>query len=256
MGGQDPGYQALITKSLTAVGQTMDITSPNGATAIVQVNGVWSGGSLTVEGSNDGASYDPILLLDRSTNLVVNSISSNGFYTANTNGFQFLQIRVSTLVSGTAVVNVYGSDATSFDSNVDLIRGGTDGTLIGNTGNALNVTNVSSSSTSGLDIKYNEVSSIVSGSETNVISFTASGSGYRVSKIYVAGENIALFKVKLNGTTICAKRTFFGNLNEEFNFEDFVNGLKLVSTDQIVVTVLHNRPWSGNFESTIMGINL
>ena len=116
--------------------------------------------------------------------------------------------------------------------------------------------NFTTLSSSGLDIKYNEITAVGSASETTVISFTAIGSGYRVDKIIVAGENIALFKVKLNGNTILSKRTFFGNLNEEFSFEDFANGLRMTASDTISVTVIHNRPTISNFESTIFGLVL
>jgi hypothetical protein len=248
-------FQQPINGTITAVSQNIDLTSPNSGTEIVQITGTWVG-TLIIEGSNDGTTYYAIDATNRATRLLVTSITANGSFQANTNGFQFIRIRSSAWTSGTANISVYGSDSTSLISTDSLLRGGSDGTVIGNDGDALKVVNVDPIDTVGLDVKYSEVSSVVSGVETNVISFTAAGSGYRVSKIYVAGENIALFKIKVNGTTILAKRTFFGNLNEEFNFENFSNGLKLQPLDQVVVTVLHTRPWSGNFESSIIGLNL
>lgn len=132
-----------------------------------------------------------------------------------------------------------------------------DGNTLGvNPDGSINVNVVNSTSLPGLNILYNEASSVASGIETNVITFVATGGGFRLNKIYVAGENIALFRVKLNGTVIVVKRTFFGNLNEEFAFENFVNGLELAAGDQIRVTVLHTRPSASDFEATIMGLNL
>jgi hypothetical protein len=145
-------------------------------------------------------------------------------------------------------------DGTISIGDVSIVE---DGNTLGvNPDGSINVNVVNSTSLPGLNIFYNEAPSVASGIETNVITFTATGGGFRLNKIYVAGENIALFRVKLNGTIIVVKRTFFGNLNEEFAFEDFVNGLELVAGDQVRVTVLHTRPSVADFEATIMGLNL
>jgi hypothetical protein len=105
-------FQVLITGSITAISQTIDLTSPNTGTSIVQLTGTWVG-TLVVEGSNDGVTYYPIETLDRTTNLLLASITTNGSYTCNTNGFNTLRIISSAWTSGTATVNVYGSDSSS-----------------------------------------------------------------------------------------------------------------------------------------------
>lgn len=136
------------------------------------------------------------------------------------------------------------------DPDGDILEVNTDGSI------NVNIINSVPTSTPGLDIRYNEVSAVVAGVETTVISLVAGGAGFRVNKIYVAGENIALFKIKVNSNPIIAKRTFWGNLNEEFSFESFNNGLKLNTGDTLLVTVLHYKPATANFEASIMGLDL
>jgi len=134
----DSNFQQVITGSITSVSQSIDLSSPNSTTEIIQLTGTWVG-TLIIEGSNNGSTYYSITTLNQVTGLVVSSITSSGLYIAATNGFQFLRIRSSLWTSGTATINAYGSDSSSLNTNIDLIRGGTDGTVIGNTGNALNV---------------------------------------------------------------------------------------------------------------------
>jgi hypothetical protein len=135
MSSQDQGFQILITNTINAISQSRDITSPNSGTSIIQVIGTWVG-TLVVEGSNDGVTYYPCIIMD-SSGLVVANITANGQYTSNTNGFQFLIIRSSAWTSGTATIHVYGSDSPSLNTDINLLRGATNGTLIGNNTNRL-----------------------------------------------------------------------------------------------------------------------
>lgn len=132
----------------------------------------------------------------------------------------------------------------------------TDGTdvLAVNPDGSINVNVASASNADGLTITFNEVSSISSGSETTVVTLTAPLSGTRIQKVDVSGDNVALYKLKLNGATIATKRTWWSNFNESFDFESFVNGLLLTSGQVLTVTVLHSRPYLGSFEATIMSI--
>ena len=138
MSSNDSGYQPQITGTFTAVSQVVDLTSPNGATEVVQVVGTWVG-TILIEGSNDETNYYLIQSIDRSTGLLISSITTNGTYESKTNGFKYLRLRSSAWTSGTATISVSGSDASSINSNIDLLRGATDGTLIGNTGDRLKV---------------------------------------------------------------------------------------------------------------------
>lgn len=139
MGGTDSQFQKPISGSIPAAAQTIDLTSPNSATEIVEITGTWIG-TLVIEGSNDGSTYYTIDSTNRSTRLIVTSITANGSFQANTNGFQFLQIRSSAWTSGSATITVYGSDATSLISTDTLLRGASDGTAIGNVADALKIT--------------------------------------------------------------------------------------------------------------------
>lgn len=121
-----------------------------------------------------------------------------------------------------------------------------------NADGSIDVNIVSSGSADGLTITYNEISSIGSGSETLLATLTAPLAGARIQKVDVSGNNVALFRVKIDGNTIATKRTWWSNFNEKFEFESFVNGLLLTSGQVLTVTVLHERPYLGAFEATIM----
>jgi len=138
----DSQFQKPITRNFTAVSQTLDITSPNQSTSVIQITGTWSG-TLVVEGSNDNTNYTSILFFNSSTSLFQSSIvATNGTYFALTNGYQSVRIRASAWTSGTAITTVFGSDATSTQYNIDILRGATDGTLIGNLNNQLRTADI------------------------------------------------------------------------------------------------------------------
>lgn len=135
--------QAPINGTISALNGTVDLTSPNSGTSLVQLGGTWSG-TLVIEGSNDNVTYFTVQSLNRSLFLLTTAITTNGVYDSNTNGFQFLRIRASAWTSGTVTVSVYGSDATSLITTNTFIRGATDSTLVGNDGDRLKVQSVSS----------------------------------------------------------------------------------------------------------------
>lgn len=136
------------------------------------------------------------------------------------------------------------------------VSNGTNDLDINNDG-SINVNVVSSpSSTPGLSVVHQEISSVASGVETVMYTFTAPSPGFKLYKVEVSGENIALFRVKVNSNTVSTKRTFFGQLNADFTYEPFDNGYELTGGQQLQVTVLHNRPFTANFEVTVMGLNL
>jgi len=130
--GRDSDFQKPITGSITAVSQTIDLTSPNQSTSIIQLAGTWAG-TLVVEGSNDNSTYYIIPALESSaSNLPITGMTANGVYVAQTNGYQYIRLRSSLWTSGTGTVTVYGSDAASLISTISVIRGGSDGTIVGN----------------------------------------------------------------------------------------------------------------------------
>lgn len=101
----------------------------------------------------------------------------------------------------------------------------------------------------GLQHEYNEISAVASGVETTVLTVTATVQK-RIQKIEASGDNVAEIRIKLNGITVSKKRIWHCDFNATFNFEQFVNGFKLVPTDVLTVTALHTRPDLGSFEAT------
>jgi hypothetical protein len=139
MSGSDSQFQQPITGTITAISQNIDLSSPNSGTEIIQIVGTWVG-ILIVEGSNDGTTYYPITLLNRSAKIIsIGNITASGAYDANTNAFQFLRIRSTAWTSGSAVISVYGADSASLILAESVLRGGSDGSAIGNIGDALKV---------------------------------------------------------------------------------------------------------------------
>ena len=120
---------------------------------------------------------------------------------------------------------------------------------------SINVNIVSSSNTPGLILAHNEISAVAAGVESTIITLVAPAGGYRIQKVEVSGDNYAIFRVKLNGATMVDRRSWWCEFNETFNFEDFINGLMLTSGQTLTVTVLHNRPYVGSFETTVMYLN-
>lgn len=132
----------------------------------------------------------------------------------------------------------------------------TDGTnpLTINPDGSINVSIGSSSSAPGLTINHNEISSVGAGVETTILTVTSPVGGMRLSKVEVSGDTVALFRVKLDGTTLLNKRSWWTDFNPTFNFEDFANGLWLNSGQVLTITVTHTRPFLGSFEATAMSV--
>lgn len=97
---------------------------------------------------------------------------------------------------------------------------------------------------------YNEISAVVSGSETTIISYTVpSGKTSKLSEVSGSGENIAEYNLKVNGDVKQKLRTYFGgSLNTIFNF---TVSPTFSAGDIILLSVLHNRPSSADFNGTI-----
>ena len=100
---------------------------------------------------------------------------------------------------------------------------------------------------------YNEVNSVAMNSLTTIVTYTVPPSITAIlERVSVAGENIAVFQVLINGTVIDTRRTFFGNLNEYFEFDSpDAFGTSLNTGDVVKVTVIHYRPFLASFESRI-----
>ena len=102
---------------------------------------------------------------------------------------------------------------------------------------------------------YSEITAIASAVETTILTYSVAVAQAYLLFSEVSGTNIADYKIKLNGTTINRKYTYFGApLSAYFDFKSGVSsfpGLSLVSGDVITVTVIHNRPSLGNFNANV-----
>jgi len=123
-------FQQPISGSISALNGTVDITSPNSGTSIIQITGTFTG-TLEIQGSNDDTNYSTIYVNNQSTKLFQDTIDSTGVYSAPTNGYQFLRIISTSWTSGSATINVFGSDTNSVVKSDTQLRG-SDGTNIGN----------------------------------------------------------------------------------------------------------------------------
>ena len=107
---------------------------------------------------------------------------------------------------------------------------------------------------------YNEANAVVSGATTVLVQYTVPGfiTNSVLQRISVSGENIAEFTVFVNGTQIDTRRTFLGSsLSEYFEFITGTNnGFTLMPSDALVVKVLHNRPYVGDFEGRIQVLEI
>jgi len=121
-----------------------------------------------------------------------------------------------------------------------------------NADGSINVNIDSTTDKPGLQISHNEITSVVNGLETTILTVNINGQDKRLSKVEVSGDTVAHFRIKLNGTTLVNKRSWWTSFNQTFDFEDFQNGLLLENGDVLTITVEHTRPFLGSFEATAM----
>jgi len=136
------------------------------------------------------------------------------------------------------------------DSDGDQLEILSDGSIV--------TRNTISNNINGLK-KYNEISSLASGIEATIVTHTVVG-GRRtfIQRASVSGDNIAKYRVKINGTTIDLKRVHFGgDLEKEFVFNgEFNPGFEVFVGDVVTVTVIHPRPQVGDFNGKIQYIEV
>lgn len=215
------------------------------------VSGSWTG-SLVFEASVDGSTgwlqLAAIPILPRS-GTEAGSTTVNGQWLFACGSVGAVRVR-GVSVTGTANIFFDASAATPGVQPTSLVYG--PNVAIVNADGSLDVNVVQSVSVPSLNYLYNEVLGVASGIETTIVTVNGTLTPMKVQKIDVSGENIAFYRVKINGTAIFAKRTYWGSLNEIFTFEDFQNGLNIGVGQLLTVTVIHNRPSAANFEATVL----
>lgn len=155
-----------------------------------------------------------------------------------------------------ASVNVAGQQTLVITDVVDSIKiGNGSGTFLDvNPDGSINVNVINAAVSNSNEVNtYNEVSSVASGVTTLITTYTVPAlKKAAIQRVSVSGENIARWDVLVNNVIVDTRRTFFGNLNEYFDFSSInANGTLLVPGNTIKVKVLHNRPMIGTFEARI-----
>lgn len=264
----------LITVANTAglkVKQSAYLQSDTKPTIAVQVKRVLSKTQLVVGSINNSqiGSWPP---LDISAYTLIDN-ASIGAEQQEKNKIQRDDVEISTYESDPTVarrvifVDQYGNfyDANNplpatFSGTISvgevIIKGTNNNTIEPNPDGSLNVIITSPSPTinGGVTNTYNQVSSVVSGATTQLVTYTIpSGKKGILQRAAVSGENIARYDLLINGNPQDTTRTMFGgDLTQVFDFTTGNDsGLALNTGDVITVQVLHNRPSSGTFNARI-----
>lgn len=106
---------------------------------------------------------------------------------------------------------------------------------------------------------YSEITAVANGILSTILTYTVPiGKSLYLNRVEVSGTNISEFTVQFNSSINAKKRTFFGNLNELFDYAmgGNENGYQLVSGTIITITTIHSRPSVGNFNARIQGFQL
>jgi len=149
-------------------------------------------------------------------------------------------------------------DGTISIGNVSIIDDGN--TMTVNPNGSINV-NVVESPVVGQTVKslYNQVFNIGSGVETTLVTYTVPA-GYTaiLEKVSASGENIARFDVLYNNALFDTRRTYYGSpLTTDFDYTTgTANGFILNSGDNIIIQVLHNRPYVGTFNARLQVLEI
>lgn len=157
--------------------------------------------------------------------------------------------------SGFEVIITHTDDSIRLGDGSNFITSTTIGPKVGLDVNVINDISITPNDNVNGYIEYNEITSVASGIETTIVSYTAMiGKKTYLQKIEVSGDNIAKYRVKLNGVEIDMKRTYFsGGLNTNFIYDGNNNpGLEVNTGDIISVTTIHQRPDVSDFNGKIV----
>lgn len=105
---------------------------------------------------------------------------------------------------------------------------------------------------------YNEVTSVTSSVLTTITTYTAPvGKTTYLLKSAFAGTNIAAYDIRINNIVKDKKYTHFGLLTNKFIFNAYgTKGLLLTVGDVVIIKVIHNRPFVGDFNARIETIEI
>lgn len=160
-----------------------------------------------------------------------------------------------TIVNGMLEVAINATDdniAIKDPSNGNILHINNDGSI--------NTNVVFTPSPQGTAISnYSEVTSVASGVLTTVLTYTVPvGKSFYLNRVEFSGTNISEYTIRFNSVINDKKRTFFGNLNEIFDYTmgGNENGFQLVAGTIVIITTKHGRPFVGDFNARIQGFEL
>ena len=107
--------------------------------------------------------------------------------------------------------------------------------------------NVVTSASGGPNSYYDEVTGVISGITTTIITYNPTSES-KIKSIAVSGDNLAVYELYKNSVISGKVRTTVADLNAIFTFAD---GFVALSGDVIEVKVFHNRPSPGDFNAGI-----
>lgn len=125
---------------------------------------------------------------------------------------------------------------------------------------SINVNIINSTGSNVVKNTYAEASAAVAGVETTIATYVVPLilTGALLQRVSVSGENVGRYRVFVNGTVIDTRRTYYGGaFNEYFEFStSSADGHGLYPGDTVVVKILHDRPFVGNFQSRIQALEI
>ena len=106
---------------------------------------------------------------------------------------------------------------------------------------------------------YDEALSVANGVEETILSYLVpTGVEARLQRIEFSGENIAHYRVYINGEVQSSRRTHHGSgRTGEFNYVGgSEEGLRLLANQLVELKVIHIRPVSADFEGRLQAVEI
>lgn len=129
-----------------------------------------------------------------------------------------------------------------------------------NSDGSINVNIVTAPTNNKIKNTYGEASAVPSGVETAIVSYMVPliMTSAILQRVSVSGENVGRFQVFVNGVVIDTRRTYYGGeFNTYFEFSmGSGDGYTLAPGDLVVIKILHNRVFSGNFQARIQALEI
>lgn len=157
------------------------------------------------------------------------------------------------VVNADGSINVNVSVDAADGDNIAIHDSGGDELAI-NTDGSINVTVVEDPGTYLTRNIYNEITSVASGVETTISTYTVPVGKYSyLTRAEFSGDQVARYRIYIDSVTQASRRTNFGtNLSDDMSFFSGSNdGIYLIAGSVVNLTVLHDRTGSGNFEGRL-----